>query len=178
MRIIQNNSLDRQNSATQDGGMTIARIAEAANVSYATAWRIINNQPCKSEEAIEKVRRAMSQLGYNSTVRALQRRGRRPAGAEGIRTRNIALLHLREGTSMSSSVLARVQRMLAEKNLNLIFAQVDSAESIPQAIRAGNVDGILGYGQFPAEAVNPKLLRIPAVWMMSRSDLDPDPWGD
>lgn len=162
----------------QYGGMTIARIAEAANVSYATAWRIINNQPCKSEEAIEKVRRAMSQLGYDGAARAMQKRGRKPAGAEGIRTRNIALLHLREGTSMSSSVLSRVQRMLADKDLNLIFAQVDSPDAIPQAIRAGNVDGILGYGQFPAEAVNPKLLRIPAVWMMSRSDMDPDAWGD
>ena len=54
--------------------MTIARIAEAANVSYATAWRIINNQPCKSEEAIEKVRRAMTQLGYDGAARAMQRR--------------------------------------------------------------------------------------------------------
>jgi LacI family transcriptional regulator len=158
--------------------MTIARIAEAANVSYATAWRIINNQPCKSEEAIEKVRRAMSQLGYDSAARAMQRRGRRPAGTEGIRTRNVALLHLREGTSISSSVLSRVQRMLADKDLNLIFAQVDSPDAIPHAVRSGNVDGILGYGQFPAEAMTPKLCRIPAVWMMSRSDMDPDPWGD
>src|SRR5690348_695207 len=96
--------------------MTIARIAQAANVSYATAWRIINNQPCKSEEAVAAVRRAMSKLGYDGQSKT-EKRGRKPRGAEGIRTRNIALLHLREGTSISSSVLARVQRMLADKDL-------------------------------------------------------------
>src|SRR3954452_9516688 len=95
--------------------MTIARVAEAAKVSYATAWRVINNQPCKSEEAIAAVRRAMHQLGYTDEARAQQRRGRPPRSQGGVRTRNIALLNLREGSTLSSSVLARVQRMLAEK---------------------------------------------------------------
>src|SRR4051812_33340256 len=99
--------------------MTIARVAEAAKVPYATAWRIINNQPCRSQESIDKVRLAMNQLGYNSAPnRTVQRRGRKSAGSEGIKTRNVALLHLREGTSISSSVLSSVQGMLAERGLN------------------------------------------------------------
>jgi LacI family transcriptional regulator len=158
--------------------MTIARIAEAAKVSYATAWRVINNQPCKSEEAIAAVRRAMHQLGYDGEAKAQQRRGRPSRGELGIRTRNIALLHLRKGSSLSTSVLARVQRMLAEKEMNLIFAHVESPDAMPPAVKAGNVDGILGYGQFPEGAVTPKLKKIPAVWMMSRSDIKPDAWGD
>ena len=49
---------------------------------------------------------------------------------------------------MSSSVLNRVQRMLAEINLNLIFAHGNRPEAFPQALCAGNVYGILGDGQF------------------------------
>jgi DNA-binding LacI/PurR family transcriptional regulator len=156
--------------------MSITRVAQAAKVSYATAWRIINNQPCSSEQAVTAVREAMGQLGYEPTNG--KRRGRRAKVADGIRTHNIALLHLREGTSMSTSVLSRVQRSLAERNLNLIFAHCSGPESLPQAVRAGNVDGILGYGQFPTEAMTPELQRIPAVWMMSRDDANLDPWGD
>lgn len=161
--------------------MSITRIAQAANVSYATAWRIINNQPCSSEQAVAAVRRAMGQLNYTPNGK---RRGRRAKVADGIRTHNIALLHLREGTSISSNILTNVQRMLAERNLNLIFAHGEmkgggeGPGSLPQAVRAGNVDGILGYGQFPAEAVTPTLREIPAVWMMSRTDEAMDPWGD
>jgi LacI family transcriptional regulator len=156
--------------------MSITRVARAANVSYATAWRIINNRPCSSEEAIAAVKRAMGQLGYNPGQAS--KRGRRPAGSDGIRTRNIALLHFREGTGISTSVLNRVQRMLADINLNLIFATGEGPDVLPQAVRAGNVDGILGYGQIHPDAVNEKITRIPAVWMMSRADSQTDPWGD
>src|SRR4051812_42344759 len=113
--------------------MSITRIAQAANVSYATAWRIINNQPCSSEQAVAAVRRAMGQFNYQPNG---HRRGRRAKMADGIRTHNIALLHLREGTSISSSVLNRVQRMLAERNLNLIFAHGEGPGCLPQAVRA------------------------------------------
>src|SRR5690348_6375805 len=119
--------------------MSIARIAQAANVSYATAWRIVNNHPCSSAEAIEAVKRAMRQIGYEPVngngnghghgggngVATARRRGRPAKKTDGIRTHNIALLHFREGTSISTSVLSSVQRMLAERNLNLIFGQVD-----------------------------------------------------
>lgn len=155
--------------------MSISRIAQAANVSYATAWRIINNQSCSSQEAVQAVRAAMNQLGY---VPASSARGRKPKSAEGIRTHNVALMHFREGTAISTSILSTVQGLLAERNLNLIFAQVDRPEALPQAVRAGNVDGILGYGQFPRSAITPSLERVPAVWLMSRYDDATDTWGD
>src|SRR5688500_17310337 len=156
--------------------MSITQVAQAANVSYATAWRIINNQPCSSQEAVQAVRAAMGKLGYDPIIG--RRRGRKRNGTNGVRTHNVALLHLRHSTSISSSLLGRVQQALAEQNLNLIFAHGADAESLPQAVRTGNVDGILGYGQFPAEAITPELMKIPAVWMMSRTDSEMDPWGD
>ena len=156
--------------------MSITRVAQAANVSYATAWRIINNRPCSSEQAVAAVKQAMGKLGYKPSDGP--RRGRRAKTFDGIRTRNIALLHLREGTGISSSVLNRVQRMLADINLNLIFAHGKGPDVLPQAVRAGNVDGILGYGQIHRDAMNDRIEKIPSVWMMSRDDALPDPWGD
>jgi LacI family transcriptional regulator len=156
--------------------MSIVRIARAANVSYATAWRIINNHPGGSEETVAAVRGAMEQIGYEPGK--VRRRGRRPRVADGIRTRNIALLHLRRATLISASVLNCVQRILAEQRLNLIFAHCWTPDELPPAVRGGNVDGILGYGQFPQDTVDANLGKIPAVWMMSRSDPGEDPWGD
>jgi len=156
--------------------MSIVRVAQAANVSYATAWRIINNQPCGSQQAVAAVKEAISRLGYEPT--AARKRGRRPKAPDGIRTRNIALLHFRQATSISASVLSCVHRMLSERNLNLIFAHCTRTEELPYAVRSGNIDGILGYGTFPTEAMDKSLQRVPAVWMMSRDDRGQDTWGD
>jgi len=41
------------------------------------------------------------------------------------------------------------------------------------------VDGILGYGEFPPEAITSAMKMVPAVWMMSRLDAgSSDAWGD
>jgi LacI family transcriptional regulator len=156
---------------------SITRIAEAANVSYTTAWRIINNRPCGSEDAVAKVKAAMQKMNYQPQA---LKRGRPPRAIQGIRSHNIVLLHLREGTSISTSVLSAVHEALARKNLNLIFAQFERADALPQALRAGNVDGILGYGELPPQMpITPALRRVPAVWMMSRGKPGTrDPWGD
>ncbi len=158
--------------------MSITRIAEAANVSYATAWRILNNRPCSSEGAIRAVRQAVRTIGYEPAASGPQRRGRPSKAIDGIRTRNVALLHLRAGTSLSTSVLNAVQRLLAERDLNLLFAHVEDPADLPPAVRTGNVDGILGYGKFPDAAVTPQIERLPAVWMMSRNDRGLDRFGD
>src|SRR5271155_3229816 len=155
--------------------MSLVEIAEAAKVSYSTAWRIVNDQPCRSPQAVKAVRAAINRIGYTPDGR----RGRRRKVLDGIRTHNIALLHLRPGSAISSSILSCVQKLLAEQNLNLIFAHVESAGALPQAVRSGNVDGILGYGEFPADAETAAMRRIPAVWMMSRENfMSGDAWGD
>ena len=154
--------------------MSIARVAQAANVSYATAWRIINNQPGGSEQAVAAVREAMGQLGYEP--QAARRRGRPRKLPDGIRTRNVALLHFRPTSAISTSVLSCVQRLLAEKNLNLIFAHCEKLDGLPHAVRSGNIDGLLGYGHCPGDGNG--LARIPAVWMMTRPDRGADAWGD
>ena len=106
--------------------MSITQVAKLANVPYVTAWRVINKQPVGSREAVEAVQAAMKHVRY---VPGASRRGRPPKSADGIRTHNVALLHLREGTAISSEVLAAVQKRLSERNLNLIFAQVNDVDA-------------------------------------------------
>ena len=89
-----------------------------------------------------------------------------------------ALLNLRGDTPISASILSGVQSFLAERNLNLIFAHGTTDEALPQAVRSGNVDGILGYGEFPESAITSSLRRIPAVWLMTRGSGGADVWGD
>ena len=88
--------------------MGIARIAKAANVSYATAWRVINNHPSASAEAVEAVRRAMAEEGIEApvagaVVEGARRRGRPRKELEGIRTRNVARIAVRNRTHISTT---------------------------------------------------------------------------
>jgi DNA-binding LacI/PurR family transcriptional regulator len=144
-------------------------------VPYSTAWRVINRKANVAPDAVERVLKAAREIGYDPQQ---PRRGRRARTVDGIRTRNIALLHLRMHTTLSLSVLRMVEQALATRNLNLIVGHVGSLEDLPQAVRSGNVDGILGYGQFPSGANGTRLTSIPAVWMMTRYDFQPDEWGD
>lgn len=155
--------------------MSVMLVAKLAQVPYSTAWRVINRKANVSPEAVERVLKAAKQIGYSPNQ---SRRGRRAKAADGIRTHNIALLHLRTHTTLSLSLLRMVEQLLSARNLNLIVGHVERPDELPQAVRIGNVDGILGYGQFPDAGVTPRISHIPAVWMMTRYDFEPDSWGD
>jgi DNA-binding LacI/PurR family transcriptional regulator len=157
------------------GKMSIARVAELSGVPYSTTWRVINRSPGVSAEAALAVRKAMEQIGYAGPM---ERRGKGARTNGKSKHRNIALLYMRESTFLSMSILREVQRILIGEGLNLIFGHVAGAEDLPPAVAEGKVDGILGYGEFPATATNPTLQGIPAVWMMSPAQDAPDSWGD
>src|SRR6202012_785328 len=76
------------------------------------------------------------------------------------------------------SILRTVQQILADARMNMIFAHVAGPDDLPSAVRDGQVAGILGSGEFPAEAVTDDLKLIPAVWMMTPFADTDDPWGD
>jgi len=154
--------------------MSIQRVAQLAGVPYSTTWRVINRVPGVSREAADAVQKAAEQVGYTRPMR----RSLRVTPGIRRRSRGVALLYLRESTPLSVSTVRAVQRILIEQQLNLIFGHVTNSEDLPPAVVAGEVDGILGYGQFPTTAVTSRLMQIPAVWMMSRTDSEPDAWGD
>jgi LacI family transcriptional regulator len=154
--------------------MSIQRIAQLAKTPYSTTWRVLNRQPGVSPEVVARVLKVAAQVGY---VAGQERRGR-PPKTSGLRNRQIGLLHMRQTSPLGMSIIRVVQRLLADQGVNMIFGHVEALEDLPPAVRGGSVDGILGYGAYPASAVTPALQQIPAVWMMSRPDYQPDPWGD
>jgi LacI family transcriptional regulator len=156
--------------------MSIQKIAEIAGVPYSTTWRAINRVPGVSEEAAEAVRKAMEEVGYVQSQDRPRKMGSDTNGRR--RHRNVAMLDLRENTTLSISILRTVQRILIEQGTNLVFAHVAGPEDLPPAVTRGEVDGILGYGEFPASAVTPQIKKIPAVWMMSPLQDSQDIWGD
>jgi DNA-binding LacI/PurR family transcriptional regulator len=154
--------------------MSVQKVAEIAGIPYSTTWRVINDVPGVSPEAAAAVRRAVQQVGYR---RPSRRNGMGLAHSLRQRRRNIALFHLRDSTALSNSIVRTVQKILNEQGINLMFGHVGHEKDLPPALQSGEIDGILGYGQFPA-VPTPRMMQIPAVWMMTRVDADPDPWGD
>jgi LacI family transcriptional regulator len=157
------------------GIMSIQRIADLAGVPYSTTWRAINRRSGVSLQAAEAVRKAMEQMGYNQSAE----RRRKPKGASTTgRKLSVAMLYLRQNTPLSMAILRAVQRILIDQRINLVFGHVASPEDLPPAVLSGEIDGILGYGEFPDAAVTPQVMQIPAVWMMSRTEGGADAWGD
>jgi LacI family transcriptional regulator len=154
--------------------MSIQRIAQIAKVPYSTTWRVINGASGVSPLAVEAVRKAMDQVGY---VQPRERARKFAPATARRRHRNIAMLDLRENNSLSISILRMVQRILTMEGTNLVYGQVSGPQDLPPVVAKGEVDGILGYGQFPESAVTNDIKRIPAVWMMSPSGVQ-DIWGD
>jgi DNA-binding LacI/PurR family transcriptional regulator len=154
--------------------MSIQRIAKLANVPYSTTWRAINRVPGVSADAAKAVRKAMEQIGYVGPTE----RPRNGVDGAGRRHQQVAMLYFREKTALSLSILRAVQKILLSEKMNLIFGHVTGPEDLPPAVRSGQVDGILGYGEFPDSAVTPQLREMPAVWMMSPTGEREDAWGD
>lgn len=143
--------------------MSISRVAQEAGVSYAAAWRAINGVAGVSEEARQGVTAAMQRLGFNQNLRRRYRRNRGEAHRHNV----VALLVCRENTLLTSSMLRLVQKMVTGAEFNLIFGYMLEAGDLPPALRAGQVDGVLGYGELPS-FLDPRLLEnIPTVWLMS-----------
>src|SRR3954470_19907583 len=147
--------------------MTIRQVALAAGVPYATAWRAVHQRGKVSQSVAAAVGQAMEELGFQPTPvrRSRTRADSAPATAKA--SRKIALLDLRNTTALSISILRSVQQLLGGQGMNMLYAHVVGPAGLPTAVEAGEVDGILGYGEIPASLVTTQLKRIPAVWMMS-----------
>src|SRR3954454_1901175 len=135
--------------------MSIQQVAQIAGVPYSTTWRVINRTRGVSVEATEAVQRAMEQTGY---VRPNERRSKLTRSRA--RLRSIALLVVRNNSPFSIAMVRTVQKILNDEGLNLIFGHVMGPEDLPPAVTRGNVDGLLGYGEFPQSALSNELLKI------------------
>jgi len=151
--------------------MSIVKVAKRAGVSRSTVSRVINGLPSVSGEARDAVRTAIKEIGYTPPLPE-RRRGPRTKTQGGLRTHTVAVLF----TGMKKRRLSNkpalidifhgLQIGLAEREMNMITAFVDTSRDLPPAVARGAVDGLLVSGYEPSEEVATVLRRFPAVWVM------------
>jgi DNA-binding LacI/PurR family transcriptional regulator len=121
---------------------TIEEVAAAAGVSRSTVSRVVNGSTAVSTEALESVRRAISQLNYvpNRAARSLASR----------QTHAIALVVPEDTTrffgdpffaAIVSGINARLSR--SDYVLNLFIASDDPGDKTTTYVRSGAVDGAI-----------------------------------
>ena len=159
--------------------MSILEVAKRAGVSHATVSRVINNRPNVSSDSKQRVREAMSELGY---VPPAKRRGPKPKASR-VLTGNIALLFTGEKPTLATSyvmalVLHAIHDELASHGFTLTLGQITSAQGVPPNVSHGQVDGILMHGLPPSDDIRQQLSRYSAcVWLLSQRRRH-GYWGD
>ena len=96
-------------------------------------------------------------IGYSPNQ---TRRGRRAKAADGIRTHNIALLHLRTHTTLSLSLLRMVEQLLSARNLNLIVGHVELLRDDDMGFFIIDREGIVRYAYTGSYVEGQKPLKI------------------
>ncbi|MAX23807.1 MAG: hypothetical protein CMJ19_04810 [Phycisphaeraceae bacterium] len=150
--------------------MSIVEVAKMAGVSHATVSRVINGGEGVSPKSVQRVTKAMQQLGYTPPV---VRRGPQPRSRRKQRTGNIAVLLFGTDPSMAlASITAAVvhgaESALAESGYNMILSQIGDERRLPPNVTSGNVDGLLLHGFPPSRDLAQKLSCNPCVWFLSR----------
>jgi DNA-binding LacI/PurR family transcriptional regulator len=124
------------------GSVTIEEVAAAAGVSRSTVSRVVNGSTAVSPEALEAVKRAISDLNYvpNRAARSLASR----------QTHAIALVVPEDTTrffgdpffaAIVSGINARLSR--SDYVLNLFIANDDPGDKTTSYVRSGAVDGAI-----------------------------------
>lgn len=146
-------------------------IAKLAKVSPATVSRVINDRPGVSEDRAVKVRKVMAERGIE--LSKLRKRSSRSNSS--LKYNTVAVLVLSEDvfqvySSVSMQLINGIQNSLKDQNVNMIFAHVPDADSIPPAVVDGKVDGLILTGPCPNKEVLSLIENIPSVWLSSHKN--------
>ncbi|UUO07750.1 LacI family transcriptional regulator [Blastopirellula sp. J2-11] len=141
-------------------------IAEAAGVSQATVSRVINNQSGVAPETVQLVQEIIRRLGYRSRPRKTRRSKKTTE-----RIKNVAVLLLDESChrhpTLAMAKLRGVERALTAAGMNMILADVSSADVTLPVLERKELDGALLWGHRVPEGLMAKLQDVPTVWLSS-----------
>ena len=124
------------------GSVTIEEVAAAAGVSRSTVSRVVNGSTAVSPEALEAVKRAISDLNYvpNRAARSLASR----------QTHAIALVVPEDttrffGDPFFAAIVSGINARLSKSDyvLNLFIANDDPGDKTTSYVRSGAVDGAI-----------------------------------
>lgn len=112
---------------------------------------------------------AMRELGYSPPIK---RRGPQPKNQNAMRTRNVALLQFGTDSSPMVSPVAAiaihaVEDALGDLGFSLTLGQAKNGERVPAIVTRGDVDGLILHGEPPSQEMADRLMRFPAVWILS-----------
>lgn len=151
--------------------VSIVEVAKLAGVSKSTVSLVINDSPKVLKGTVEKVNRAMAEMGYTPSPRG-QRRGRKPRGLLPSQAANIALVTLGIRNAvlrapLYADVLHGIAESLRENHHRLtVYNSNDSTESITDDLLHNGADGILIFGRGESPRVTEALKEYPCVSFM------------
>lgn len=164
--------------------MSIIRVAERAGVAVSTVSRFINGSSYVADETAERIRACMRDLGYSP--RAL-RPGPKRAVRRRIHSGSIMFLSLYPDSPLQMyrlpafpALLGGVQEGLIAEGLNLLLAHCPDGVTVPPALAANKVDGVVLVGRVHPKRggrigsrLRERLARYPVVWIFRDHD-DPE----
>ncbi|MCB1103717.1 MAG: LacI family DNA-binding transcriptional regulator [Opitutaceae bacterium] len=161
---------------------TVLDVAAAADVSVGTVSRVLNTPDAVGPDIRKRVHEAVQAIGYTP----LRKRRKGPVAAEGGATHrprgNLGVLLLGMADSLThlpviSEALHGVELAMSEEGVNLMLANVPTADRVPLFLAKKQVDGLilkspllgdlrLCASQGLIEAIN----RVPHVWLLGKPD--------
>ncbi len=163
-------------NAAQQNKPTVLDVARVADVAVGTVSRVLNTPDAVRADIRARVEEAMKSLNYQR----LRQRARAPASdAARLRRRgNIGVLLLGMDESLShlpviTEALHGVELATAAENVNLMLANVPTADRVPAFLAKNQVDGVIIKSPLLGElhrCASPDLVtaisRVPHVWLI------------
>jgi LacI family transcriptional regulator len=126
--------------------VTVNDVARTAGVSVGTVSRVLNGAANIAPENLEKVQRAMSELGYQKHHSAGLLASRK--NGVGARTGNIGMVYTEVSQSWENHPLVAayalgVERAAEEKGFHSLIELSSDGTQLPRCVREGKIDGLL-----------------------------------
>lgn len=163
--------------------MSLAKVAQLAQVSPTTVSRVINNNPLIAPATAERVRGVMLDMGY-SPAHPTRRRGPHALSRQGIRTGQVAIVPLGMTEQLMympfvAETWGGVRAALEERDLATVLMPITDLSRPPALLDCKKIDGVILEGVAPPAQLRRALRRLPAVYVYSTQTLDGElPWCD
>lgn len=151
--------------------MSIVEVAKVAGVSHTTVANVINRRPGVSPDIIERVEKAMKEIGYAPPPPHKRRGPRSKVKSVGGRTGNVAVLCSGMSKSLISGgiygpLLHGVQHALSRKDMATVFVESPDPGVLPKLISPNRIDGLIFSGKYPKPNVIKQLKQFPCVFVL------------
>jgi len=125
---------------------TISDVARVAGVSVGTVSRVLNGHTNITQGNLDRVRKAIEELGYEKCRSAEQLVSRRNGSR--VQTGNIGMVYAEMGGDWASHPLVAaysmgVERACQEKGFHALIEFCGEGENLPRCVRENKIDGLL-----------------------------------